>query len=82
MTSDERALTLGGLLEASAVLVSVLVFKTSEISLAGLVGSIPIRFRFDASLTAPMMKGRRVVRGAEGVSSSDFLTFFHYRKAK
>ena len=72
MTSDERALTLVGLLEASAVLVSVLVFKTSEISLAGLVGSIPIRFRFDASLTAPMMKGRRVVRGAEGVSSSDF----------
>ncbi len=46
MTSNERPLTLGGLSEAFAVLVSVLVFKTSEISLAGLVGSIPIRFRF------------------------------------
>ena len=32
--------------EASAVLVSVPVFKTGETSLAGLVGSIPIRFRF------------------------------------
>lgn len=31
--------------EAFAVLVSVPVFKTGEISLAGLVGSIPIRFR-------------------------------------
>ena len=72
MTSNERPLTLGRLSEAFAVLVSVLVFKTSEISLAGLVGSIPIRFRFDASLTAPMMKGRRVVRGAEGVSSPRF----------
>jgi hypothetical protein len=29
-----------------AVLVSVLVFKISEASLAGLVGSIPIHFRF------------------------------------
>ena len=82
MTSDERALTLAGLLEASAVLVSVLVFKTSEISLAGLVGSIPIRFRFDASLTAPMMKGRRVFEVRKACLRRDFLTFFDCLKAK
>ena len=35
----------GRIPEVFAVLVSVLVFKTSEASLAGLVGSIPIHFR-------------------------------------
>ena len=82
MTSDDHPLTLGGLSEASAVLVSVLVFKTSEISLTGLVGSIPIRFRFDASLTAQIMKDRRVDRGTEGVSSSRFSDVLPLRKAE
>ena len=39
--------------EASAVLVSVPVFKTGETSLAGLVGSIPIRFRSTVSGCPP-----------------------------